>query len=510
MHFLYSFALSILFVLLLPYFIFQALKHGKYFASFKERLGLLPEAISDSSRQTLWIHAVSVGEFNAARPLLERLRQAYPNYRLVVSTTTITGQRLARAEYPHKLDGVFYFPFDWKFAVRRALEQIRPAAVIILETELWPNFLRQCKNRGIVSIIVNGRISPRSFARYSRIRGFISGVLNDVALLIMQSEGDAERARALGAETARLRVCGNLKYDIGVGIQDTGYRIQDSEVRGLSVYRPESGVRSQNAEGRQQERVEAGQNSEQKQILEAEIQASGLRTPDSLQTPDSRLQTSDLNEQFNLASSKYLLVAGSTAPDEEKILLQAFSEVRQVKGLESARLLLAPRHPERFNDVAKLLADCPYTFARRSERVSPANQAGQNADVILLDTIGELSAVYEFATVVFVGGSLVPKGGHNIIEPAAFAKPIVVGSHTENFRQVISDFAQADAIVQVSAGEQDVARAFAQQVIHLLTESEQAEAMGKRALDILLKNRGAADCALAAIQKILLDAKAKQ
>jgi len=441
MHFLYSFALSILFVLLLPYFIFQAFKHGKYFANFKERLGHLPDSINDNNRPTLWIHTVSVGEFNAARPLIERIRQAFPNYRLVVSTTTITGQKLARAEYPHKLDRVFYFPFDWKFSVRRALNSIRPAAVIILETELWPNFLRECKNRGIVSIIVNGRISPRSFSRYSRIGGFISGVLNDVSLLIMQSEADAERVRRLGADDLRIQVCGNLKYDVTVRSQ-------------------ESGVRSQ-----------------------------------------------ELNEQFHLSSSKHLLVAGSTAPDEEKILLQAFNQVRQHNGLEDTRLLIAPRHPERFNEVASLLADSKFTFARRSEKESAAPQ---NVDVILLDTIGELTAAYEFAGVVFVGGSLVPKGGHNIIEPAAFAKPILVGSHTENFRQIISDFAHADAIVQIRAKEDDSAQAFAQQVIYLLTENEQAQAMGKRALDILLKNRGAADCALAAIQKILSDANVKQ
>jgi 3-deoxy-D-manno-octulosonic-acid transferase len=442
MHLLYSFALSILFVLLFPYFIFQGLKHGKYFVSFKERLGYLPAAGRDEERPTLWLHAVSVGEFNAARPLLARLRQAYPDYRLVVSTTTITGQRLARTQYPHHLDGVFYFPFDWNFAVRRALKQIRPAAVIILETELWPNFLRQCKKRGIVSVVVNGRISPRSFARYSRIRRFIAGALNDVDLLIMQSQGDAERVRALGAEAARVQTCGNLKYDVEV-------RSQESE--------------------------ETGQ---------------------------------ELQGQFNLAAGNPLIVAGSTAPDEEKILLQAFSRVRQHKGLESARLLLAPRHPERFTEVANLLADSPFTFARRSESLSPANQAGRTADIILLDSIGELSAAYEFAAVVFVGGSLVPRGGHNIIEPAAFARPILVGSHTENFRQIISDFLQADAIVQISAAEPDLALAFAGRVIELLTESQQAEAMGRRGLDILLKNRGAADCALAAIQGILPAAKA--
>src|ERR1051325_11609780 len=161
MYLLYSLALSLLFILLLPYFTLQALKHGKYVGSFKERLGQLPQSVHDPSRPTLWVHTVSVGEFNAARPLLERIKQALPGHRLIVSTTTLTGQRLARAEYPHHLDAVFYFPFDWRFSVRRALDRTSPEAVIILETELWPNFLHECEARGIATIIVNGRISPR-------------------------------------------------------------------------------------------------------------------------------------------------------------------------------------------------------------------------------------------------------------------------------------------------------------------------------------------------------------
>jgi 3-deoxy-D-manno-octulosonic-acid transferase len=481
MYFLYSFALSILFLLLLPYFIFQGLKHGKYFSNFKERLGHLPDSIPDKSRPTLWLHTVSVGEFNAARPLIEGIKLAFPDYRLVVSTTTMTGQKLARAEHPHKLDAVFYFPFDWKFSVRRALNHIRPSAVIILETELWPNFLHECKNRGVVSLIVNGRISPRSFARYSRIREFISQVLNDVSLLLMQSEGDAERARGLGADSSRVSVCGNLKYDVAVRSQESGVWSLESEVK-----LPDS----KNNETQTKEK----------------IQGPGLRTP------DSRLLTPALNEQFNLSSSKHLIVAGSTAPGEEKILLDVLREARHHQGLEDARLLLAPRHPERFNEVANLLAESKFTFARRSEkdRSAPQNHSSQNAAVILLDTIGELVAAYEFAAVVFVGGSLVPKGGHNIIEPAAFAKPIIVGAHTENFRQIISDFAQADAMVQISAKEVDAAKALAQQVIRLLTESEEAQAMGRRARDILLNNRGATDCTLRALQKVMSDTKSKQ
>jgi 3-deoxy-D-manno-octulosonic-acid transferase len=501
MYFFYSLALSFLFLLLLPYFIFQAIKYGKYVGSFKERLGNLPDSISEDLRPTLWVHTVSVGEFNAARPLLAQIKMALPEYRLVVSTTTLTGQALARAEYPHKLDAVFYFPFDWKFSVRRALRRLRPAMVIILETELWPNFLRECHENEIATVIVNGRISPRSFARYAKIRRFISGVLNDVSLLIMQSAADAERVTALGADPSRVRVCGNLKYDVVIGSRQSAVESPQSESKNSKAE-----VKSHESKGKAQE----------------------------------------IDEQFNLSASKHLLVAGSTAAGEEEILLQAFDEVRHYEGLEDARLLIAPRHPERFNEVANLLAASKFSFARRSQnfgQVSPNLKAGddvpnaspddaslqnrqlnsaalqnqlpryqtaKNAEVILLDSIGELAAAYEFAAVVFVGGSLVAKGGHNIIEAAAFAKPVLVGSHTENFRQIIADFAKASAVVQINAPEADLAKALAKQVIVLLTETEAAQALGKRALDILLANRGATDCALAAIQKVLDDSKGKR
>ena len=254
--------------------------------------------------------------------------------------------------------------------------------MVILETELWPNFLRQCRKLSVATVIANGRISPRSFARYRRVRSFIKRVINDASLLVMQSESDRERAIELGADPSRVRVCGNLKYDLAGSTENN---LHD-----------------------------------------------------------------ELDDQFALSSSPRLIVAGSTAPGEEKILLDALKRVRAQTGLEDARLLIAPRHPERFNEVAGLISQSGFKLARRSELRRAATK-GDQSDVILLDTIGELAAVYRFAAVVFVGGSLVPRGGHNIIEPALYAKPIIVGPHTENFRQIVSDFSRADALVQVSS-----------------------------------------------------------
>jgi len=458
MHLLYSLALLAVSLVLLPYYIYQAFRHGKYVGSLNERLGSLPESARGAGRPTIWVHTVSVGEFIAARPLITLLKQKKAAYRVVVSTTTLTGQQLARADCPALLDAVFYFPFDWAFIARRVLAHVAPDVVIILETELWPNFLRQSRKLNVATVIANGRISPRSFARYSRVRSFIKHVINDASLLIMQSEADAERVLALGADPARVRVCGNMKYD-------------NSLARSVGTGSP--------------------------------------ATSSQCEASDKSLHD-ELDYQFALSTSPRLIVAGSTAPGEEKILVATLTQVRAESGLEDARLLIAPRHPERFNEVASLIAQSGFKLARRSQyrdkgSHDAAIKAARESDVILLDTIGELAAVYRFASVVFVGGSLVPRGGHNIIEPAAYAKPIIVGPHTENFRQIVSDFYRADALVQVSSSVADTGDDFAREVIRLLSDRKTAQSIGERAQDILMRNRGATECTVAAIEKIMSD-----
>lgn len=456
MYLFYSLIISLLFLALLPYFIYSAIRHGKYSGSLKERMGWLPDSIRGSAQPTIWVHTVSVGEFNAARPLILRLVREMPDHRLVVSTTTLTGRMLARAAFDH----VFFFPFDWSFAVRRALAHVNPAAVIILETELWPNFLRECRRRGVETIVANGRISPRSFARYMRVRPFISRVLPNVSLLLMQADDDAQRVRALGADARRVRVCGNLKYDIQV---------------------PPAG----------------------------QADPAGSR------------------------ATRRLIVAGSTAPGEETMILEALRRVRAHSDFRDAGLIIAPRHPERFDEVAGLLAQSAFSYVRRSEPAgndrsggrssdgiesliglpqgalrgalshSPgesSDRAERSIDIVLLDTIGELAEVYRFADVVFVGGSLVPRGGHNIIEPAAFARPIIVGPHTENFRRIISDFKEASAVVQLDEAD---APSLAREFIRLLSDPQLAQAMGARARNILLENQGATPCVVAAIREIM-------
>jgi 3-deoxy-D-manno-octulosonic-acid transferase len=464
MYVLYSLALAVLFIVLLPRFIYEALKHGKYAGSFKERMGRLPDSLASDERETIWVHAVSVGEFQAARPLIERLRREMPEARLVVSAITLTGQRLARSHCPSLVDGVFYFPFDFRFAVRRALMHIRPSLVVILETELWPNFLGECQQLGAATVVANGRISERSFSRYRLVRPFIKRVLRNVSLLVMQTEADADRARSLGALAIGVRVCGNLKYEAGVGARALG----------------------------------AGDDV---------IAASANHQPSASLIPD-------LDVQFALSAGAPVIVAGSTAPGEEEILLEALRDVRARRGLESTRLLIAPRHPERFDAAADLIARSGFSSARRSQPSaagalqasergsSPTANDPRAADVVLLDSIGELQSAYSFASVVFVGGSLVPRGGHNVIEPAAYGKPIIVGPHTENFKQIVDDFVDADAIVQLSAAGEASISSLANELARLLSDREAADRIGARAGELLATRRGAVECTVAAIKEI--------
>jgi 3-deoxy-D-manno-octulosonic-acid transferase len=481
MYLFYSMAFTAAFLAMLPYFLYKAIRHGKYGTSLKDRLGFISLTLKGTG-PVIWVHAVSVGEFLAAEPLLRMMIPELPGFRIVVSTTTTAGQTLARdrvAKWVAKdwqggeasllagepvapggaCCGVFYFPFDWRFAVRRALDRISPAAVVIMETEIWPNFLDECRRRGVVTVIANGRLSRRSFSRYRIAGRFIRRVLKSITLLLMQTEADVERILLLGAKPDRVTVCGNLKYDA-------------VELLSAVPARPGAAHHEQSAS----------------------------------QNPGPE----DLHCILGLDASDRLIVAGSTAPGEEEILLEAFERVVREPGLEDARLVLAPRQPERFDEVAKTIAEDSTAleggWVRRSW-IGPGSPGGQvmkdfsTVRIILLDSIGELAGIYRFASVVFVGGSLVPHGGHNIIEPAAFAKPIVVGPHTSNFTQVVKDFDDAGALVRIRASDRGTQiQALSVEMTRLLKDRAAARSIGDRGREILELNRGATGRTVTAIK----------
>ena len=427
MYLAYSLLLSLGLLVLIPYFLYQALAHGKYLEGLRQRLGSL-SPVDGQQRPVIWLHCVSVGETQAARPLVDRLRKEFPEHALVVSTITRTGQKLAQDVFAPHSDRVFYFPFDWRWSVRRALQAVSPSVVLLMETELWPNFLRECKARAIPVALVNGRISRQSFRRYSSIKFFLRRVFESLSVAVMQSETDAERLQALGMAADRIRTAGNLKFDAGA-VASTGEK------------------------------------------------------------------TAEIRERFGLQSDVPLILAASTHAPEEKIILESFKQI------SAARLMIAPRHPERFAEVASLIQSSGLSWARRTG--VPAASDTQ-ANVILLDTIGELPAVYSLATVVFVGGSIVDRGGHNVLEPAAAGVPVVTGAHTHNFHAIVALLNEADAVVQLPPVEGDVASHELTKVLSdLLTNPERRAELSTRATQLIVMNQGAVDRTIKIITPLL-------
>ena len=409
---IYNAVLAIGFILALPWFLWKGRATGKYLRTFRERMGRLPVYLNMDGDRSIWIHAVSVGEVLATRPLIPALKQRYPNHQVYLSTTTMTGNEVAQKSM-RGVEGFFYAPFDFPGPVKRVLATLNPSLLVIMETEIWPNLIHQAHRRGTRIAIVNGRISPKSFAGYRRIRGFLRGVLAEVDVFLMQGEAHAERIRELGAPAERVRVTGNLKFD----------------------------------------------------AVEAE------RTPERL----ARIIAGESPRH------RPLWVAGSTMAGEEELILQAYRYVSE--RVPHAGLVIAPRHPERFAEVPALVESAGFRCVRRTT-LDPG--AWRDGDVVLLDTLGELIQVYSLATVVFVGGSLVPSGGHNILEPAVAGKPVIVGPHMENFQEIAEKFRAEGAMVQVASAEE-----LALEVTSLLTDEARRRSLGEKAKSLVDRNRGA-------------------
>jgi 3-deoxy-D-manno-octulosonic-acid transferase len=440
MYFFYRVLTAVGMFLLVPYYALRRWRGGEPSRALRERLGSLPPEIlfhagakrpaESALLRPIWIHAVSVGEVLAAKPLFEGLKRRFPDRAVFVSTTTETGQRLAR-ERLQAADGIFYFPLDWIVPVRRALRAMRPALVIVMETEIWPNFLREARQQNVPVVFANARISGKSFARYNRwkflVDGFFARVLQDAELFLAQTPEDAARLDAMGAPEGRVEVTGNLKYDG-----------EQPDISRFGVW---------------------------------------------------------LEDQIRRQERWPVLVAGSVVTQEEEAVLAAYDVVQ--RKWRHALLVLAPRKPDRFDAAASIAASSGWNVVRRS-RLDLDAPLDENADVLVLDSIGELAGLYLLADAVFVGGSLVPAGGHNILEPAWFAKPPVFGVSMENFRDMAEQFLAAQAGIQVSSGMQ-----LGKVWVQLIENSALRDRMGQAALKLSERNRGAAARSLDRIGAVL-------
>ena len=426
MYALYSALFAFFLLLTLPYWLLQMLRHGKYRAGLRQRLGaVLPAIRAGRGKPTIWVHTVSVGEVVASAAVINELREKFPTYRVLISTTTSTGQKLAAQRFG--AENVFYFPLDFAFAVRPYLDALQPKLVVVAETEFWPNFLRLVRDSGARIAVINCRISDRSLPGYKRLQSWIPGLLkrtlDNVDRFLAQTEQDRDRLIEIGAAGPKITVAGNLKFDVA--------------------------------------------------------------------PPPTPKIVSSLRESFRHTATEPVLVCGSTLEDEEGSLLSTFPNI--LAHHSKAVMILAPRHPERFAQVGELVEKLGFRLWRRSLWSGEPLAGG----VFLLDSIGELAAVYSLATVAFVGGSLVPRGGHNILEPALYGVPIVTGNHYENFRDVVNFFAARNGVRVVGLAELPLV------FIELIENAGERAKLGRNAVAALESQRGATNRTVAALLELM-------
>jgi 3-deoxy-D-manno-octulosonic-acid transferase len=411
-------------VLLSPWLIYKALTTGKYRRGLASKL-LGRVSVPPSSGPRVWFHGVSVGEIHLLRQFIAAFRQRHPDWNCVVSTTTDTGFDEATRAFPDL--PVFYFPFDFSWAVRRALKDVAPDLVILSEGEIWPNFLRMARAQDITLAVVNGRLSPRSASRHRRMRWLVRPLWRCLDLIVAQNEEYAESYRQIGVDPRRIVVSGSVKFD------------------GVSV-------------DRGSERVEK------------------------------------MRQLFNVRSEDRVWICGSTQAPEEGIALTIYRKLRG--GIKGLRLVIVPRQKDRFDEVANLLAKSGLPFVRRSNLSEPISDPEA---IILVDTIGELSAIWGLAEVAFVGGSLDGKrGGQNMIEPAAYGAAVVFGPHVWNFRDIAARLVDSGAAIQINeAAELEAA------VRALFDDAARRQRMGEAARAFVRRQQGATAATMSAIDSLM-------
>jgi len=402
-----------------PFLAYKALTNRKYRTGIPERLGRV--APRDGDAPCVWVHAVSVGETNIIKPLMPAIAERHPDWDRVISNATYTGQANARKLYPDVR--TLYFPLDLSCTVRKAMDAVRPDLVLLVELEVWPNFLAAARRRNVPVAIINGRISERSFRRYRLIRFATRRMFANVTLFCAQNEACADRAVALGMPRDRVLVTGNMKFD-----------------------------------------------------------ACPAEAPEARDV--------DLAASFGLAEDEQLLVAGCTWPGEDEAIVPIYQRLREKH--PGLRLLVAPRQADRFDPVARLVEGAGLPCVRRT---AMGDERRTDRPVVVLDTMGELAGVYALGDIVFVGGSLIPHGGHNILEPSGFAKPVLFGPHTANFRDITEEMLAHQAARRV-----DTPDALERELESLLANPTHARDLGRRARQVVDRNRGATRRTLEALE----------
>ncbi len=428
MYLLYDLVLMASACFLIPYYLFRGIRQGKVRRGIRERLGFYTndQLAAVSGKKVLWIHAVSVGETRAAVPLLTSLKRAYPDHVLVLSNVTETGHHIAKGL--READLCLFFPFDLSWVVRRVLQQVKPSAIVIVETEIWPNFIRHAKALNIPVTLVNGRISDRSFPRYRLARRLVAPILDQISAFCMQTELDASRIIEMGADPDRVAVSGNLKFDMQAEVPDAG-------------------------------------------------------------------ECERLRQTFRVPEQTTVWVAGSTHNGEEETIAGIYREL--VDCGENIFLILVPRHPDRCRGIQELLSGVGLTATLRSS-VDSLERQMPPGDVLLVDSIGEMLKFYALADLVFVGGSLVPVGGHNILEASLLEKPVLFGTYMHNFKEI-------SRLLQTAGGGLMVTdrQALLTAVRNLLADPDSRSAMGKAGYQLLQKNAGATEKTLTVISSLV-------
>ncbi len=413
---LYNLVLILGSILVLPFYLFKMIATGKYRRSLLQRLGFLPgKLVEDLSGETVvWIHAVSVGEVLSSLSLIGMIKEKHPNAKILVSTVTETGNYTANSRLTG-VDAVIFFPLDYTWVVKRVIRAINPRLFILVETDIWPNFLRELRRRKVPSMIVNGRVSPRSYRRYVWFKWFFKVIFQNISVFSMQSNVDYDRITGVGADRSRVVTTGNLKFD--------------QEVPEIS-------------------------DAEKMRILNS----------------------------MGLKPTCKVFVAGSTHRGEEEIVLDVFEDIRTE--CPDLVLILAPRNPERFVEVGNILSKRSLIWVRRTDHPMPADP--EDRDVVLLDTIGELCGTYSIGCLVFVGGSFVKVGGHNLLEPAAYKKAVIFGPHMHNFLEISGVLKDSGGGVQVRDKDE-----FILQTRRLLNDPSLLKDLGEAAYGVIRKNQGA-------------------